>query len=316
VWSEALDGTSIAADGSDFTIAGLTVSGATLQAGDVTVRLTTSAQTPSTSYTVECLAGNVLDLAATPNTLTSANFTGFVPVDTTPPTDPTNVEATGGAASPTIASLTWTASTDNVGVTGYRIYRATTATGTYNEIGTSAATSYSDTSGVPGQDYWYKVSAYDAANNESGLTAATGTPVTATWTEPPHGGYTNDTDLCKMCHVPHQAASATNILRETGEAYAYTGVCYACHDGSGADKNLKTGTENSFASAPIMKSGHLLLNDDASADLTDYCSSCHDPHITPLAPGDFLPKDTINGKTAGLSDNTWCFACHDDANSW
>jgi len=79
VWSEDLSGASIAADGSDFTIAGLTVSAASLDADGVTVHLTTSSQTPSTAYTVQCAAGNIADLAGNTNALTSAGFTGFVP---------------------------------------------------------------------------------------------------------------------------------------------------------------------------------------------------------------------------------------------
>ena len=76
VFSESLQSGSISA--SDFTIAGLTVSGATLQGDNITVRLTTSAQTSSQAYTVQCPAGNVLDLAGNGNSSASAGFTGFV----------------------------------------------------------------------------------------------------------------------------------------------------------------------------------------------------------------------------------------------
>ena len=56
--------------------------------------------------------------------------------DTTPPTTPTGLSAT--AISGSQVNLSWTASTDNVGVTGYRIYRNGT------QIATTAATSYGD----------------------------------------------------------------------------------------------------------------------------------------------------------------------------
>jgi len=52
-------------------------------------------------------------------------------------TVPTGLTAT--AISSTQINLAWTASTDNVGVTGYRVYRGTTL------IATVTATSYSDT---------------------------------------------------------------------------------------------------------------------------------------------------------------------------
>ncbi len=53
-------------------------------------------------------------------------------------------------------------STDNVGVTGYRIYRDGT------QVGTTANTTYQDMGLSPSTTYTYTVSAYDAANNESG----------------------------------------------------------------------------------------------------------------------------------------------------
>jgi hypothetical protein len=78
--------------------------------------------------------------------------------DTQAPSVPTHVQA----ASPSSGSVTvtFTASTDNVGVTGYNIYRNGSI------VGTSASTSYSDT-GLADGTYSYTVSAYDAAGNTS-----------------------------------------------------------------------------------------------------------------------------------------------------
>lgn len=79
--------------------------------------------------------------------------------DTQAPSVPTGL--TGTATSMTEIGLTWTASTDNVGVTGYRIYRDGT------QIGVSATTSYSDTGLTRSTAYSYTVLAYDAAGNAS-----------------------------------------------------------------------------------------------------------------------------------------------------
>jgi gliding motility-associated-like protein len=76
------------------------------------------------------------------------------------PTVPTNLQ--GAALSVTSAQLSWTASTDNVGVTGYRIYRDGSA------IGTSATTTFTDNGLSVGIYYSYTVAAFDAAGNESG----------------------------------------------------------------------------------------------------------------------------------------------------
>ena len=83
----------------------------------------------------------------------------FAPtLDTTPPSMPTGLAAT--ATTGTAASLAWSASSDNVGVTGYRVYegaRFWTTTGTTFQLGGLAcATAYS-----------VAVEAYDAAKNAS-----------------------------------------------------------------------------------------------------------------------------------------------------
>ena len=57
--------------------------------------------------------------------------------------------------------LTWSASLDNVGVTGYRVYR-----GGQQIASRGATTSYTDTSRPPGT-YSYTVRAEDAAGNVS-----------------------------------------------------------------------------------------------------------------------------------------------------
>ncbi len=79
--------------------------------------------------------------------------------DTQPPTAPANLTAT--AASSSQINLTWSASTDNVGVTGYRILRGGT------QVGTSTGTSYSDTGLAANTPYSYVVQAVDAAGNVS-----------------------------------------------------------------------------------------------------------------------------------------------------
>jgi hypothetical protein len=80
--------------------------------------------------------------------------------DTTPPSVPTNVTA---VEVPGVQiTVSWTASTDNVGVTGYNILRNGT------EIGTSTTTTYADTGPLTtGVGYTYNVSAFDAAGNTS-----------------------------------------------------------------------------------------------------------------------------------------------------
>lgn len=90
------------------------------------------------------------------------------PVDTAAPTVPANPRVTGTTTA-TVA-LAWDASTDNVGVTGYDVYRGTV------KVGTPAGTSYTDTGLTAATAYQYTVRARDAAGNVSAASAAvTGT---------------------------------------------------------------------------------------------------------------------------------------------
>ncbi len=79
--------------------------------------------------------------------------------DTEAPTTPASLAAT--ATSETSINLSWSASTDNTGVTEYRIYRG----GSY--LAAAVSTSYSDSGLTAGTTYTYTVSARDAAGNES-----------------------------------------------------------------------------------------------------------------------------------------------------
>ncbi len=83
--------------------------------------------------------------------------------DTTAPSVPVGVSAT--AISSTRIDLSWTASTDDVGVASYRIYRGGSL------LATVAGTSYSDTGLEAGTGYTYNVSAVDGAGNASSLSA-------------------------------------------------------------------------------------------------------------------------------------------------
>lgn len=84
--------------------------------------------------------------------------------DTTAPTIPAGLSAT--AVSQTQINLSWTASTDAVGVTGYKVYRAGT------QIGTSATTTFQNTGLTANTAYSYTVAAYDAAGNTSAQSSA------------------------------------------------------------------------------------------------------------------------------------------------
>jgi hypothetical protein len=84
------------------------------------------------------------------------------PPPDTPPTAPTSVTATAGDHHVVLA---WTASTDDHGVTGYRVYRV--LAGGPQLVTTVTGTSFDDEGLTDGVRYTYHVTAIDAVPNES-----------------------------------------------------------------------------------------------------------------------------------------------------
>lgn len=84
--------------------------------------------------------------------------------DTQPPTVPQNLTARLQTA--TSVELTWSASTDNVGVKDYRIYRAV-GSGVLRSVTNTTATSFIDSGLQSNTLYKYAVSAIDGAGNKS-----------------------------------------------------------------------------------------------------------------------------------------------------
>ena len=98
-----------------------------------------------------------------------------IAADVTAPSIPTGLTAT--AISSSQINLAWTASTDDVAVTGYQVFRDSVF------IATSSGTTYADTGLSPGTAYFYTVTAFDAAvniSNQSATATATTSAVTAT----------------------------------------------------------------------------------------------------------------------------------------
>jgi YD repeat-containing protein len=113
----------------------------------------------ATNYTFSVRARD-----AAVNTGPAATSLPFKTLDTVAPSVPTNVTATSTVS--TTVNVSWTASTDNVAVTGYKVFRGG------SQIGTSPTNSYADNTTVGTTAYSYKVSAYDAVPNNSAQSSA------------------------------------------------------------------------------------------------------------------------------------------------
>ena len=91
--------------------------------------------------------------------------------DTQPPSAPAGLSATSVGSNQ--ISLTWSASSDNVGVTGYVIERCqSSACSNFAQVATATSTTYKDAALTAGTSYVYRVRARDAASNSSGYSSA------------------------------------------------------------------------------------------------------------------------------------------------
>jgi chitodextrinase len=125
---------------------------------------------PSSTYSYTVRAVDSFGSSAASST---ASATTLTPPDTQAPSVPSGLTAPNVGT--TTVTLTWSASSDNVGVTGYDILRGGSV------IGSSTSTSASFSNLTPGTTYAFSVRARDAAGNvsqSSGALSVTTTPAT------------------------------------------------------------------------------------------------------------------------------------------
>lgn len=138
-----------------FTLIGENESGASAEPISFVYRVVTSTGSYNHTWTV-------------PNDDWAAGIGAFLATnDTTPPSDPTSLQATAAGSSQ--IDLTWTASTDDVAVSVYRVEQCQGAgCVNFSEVAQPTATSYSAQSLNASTLYRFRVRAQDAANNLSG----------------------------------------------------------------------------------------------------------------------------------------------------
>src|SRR5437899_11900267 len=170
------------------------------------------------------------------------NGVGATPsADATPPSMPTGL--TVAAAGSTGANLSWSASTDNVGVTGYIVRRngvqvATPATTSFADTGLSAATTYS-----------YTVAARDAAGNTS--PDSTSVSITIADTTPPSTPTGLTAAVAGSSGANLSWGASTDNVGVTGYIVRRNGVQVATPaTTSFADTGLSAATSSTTAAAP------------------------------------------------------------------
>ena len=142
------------------------------------------------------------------NSDTTTNTVNNPVVDSQVPTVPTNLAATPVSSSQ--INLTWNAATDNVAVTGYKVFRGG------SQIATATMTSYSDTGLSSGLTYSYTVSAYDAAGNESVQSSVALGTTPALDTTLPTVSFTNPTNNSTVTNSVTVTANANDNIGVVG----------------------------------------------------------------------------------------------------
>ena len=164
------------------------------------------------------------------------------PNDTTPPSTPTGLSASL-VSSPLQVNLSWNASSDNVGVAGYTVYRngavLTTLPGT--------VTTYND-SAVTSGTYSYAVDAFDAAGNHSAASAPASVNIPDTQAPTVPGGFTASASSATQVNLGWTAS--TDNVGVTGYTVYRDGNVLASVSGSTlsySDTSVSANTTYAYA---------------------------------------------------------------------
>ncbi len=212
--------------------------------------------TASTAYTFTVKAKDAAgNISAASN---SVNVTTLAASDTTAPTAPTSLTASG--TTQTTTNLSWTASTDNVAVTGYDVYQGTSLIGS-----TTTATTYAVTGLTASTAYAFTVKAKDAAGN---ISAASNTANVTTL-----ANSTNATDLMFSEYIEGTSNNkALEIANNTGAAVSlsiYTVKKQTNGSGAWSTGITLSGTLNNGAKFVMVNSAiNLSCYDAATANVS------------------------------------------------
>lgn len=207
------------------------------------------------------------------------------------------------AVSPTQINVSWTASIDNVAVTGYLVERcAGTSCSNFVQVGTPAGPSFSNTSLSDVTTYRYRVRARDAVPNISGYSSI------ASATTPDGTAPSTPTGLSATAVAFNQinlawTASSDNV--------AVTGYRVERCAGSGCSNfvQIATPASNSFSNTPVSGSTiyrYRVRANDAVPNLSGYSSiaTATTPAGVPVAP--VISPSTLLKKIEGQSYTiTW-----------
>ncbi|NTW22944.1 hypothetical protein HGA34_05425 [Candidatus Falkowbacteria bacterium] len=221
--------------------------------------------TNGTTYNYQVLAYDTSGNESAKSATSSAATT-----DTQAPTVPASLVASPISSSQ--INLSWATSTDNVAVTGYKVFRnnsqiATTTATTYNSTGLAASTTYN-----------YQISAFDAAGNTSAKSATSTATTTAADVQAPSVPSSlaatvissSQINLSWATSTDNVAVTGYNVYRNstliastTGSTYSSTGLAasslytyqVSAYDAAGNESAKSTSTAATTQAAPSVGGG-------------------------------------------------------------
>ncbi len=216
-------------------------------------------------------------------------------VDTEKPTQPTGLIVTSRAL--TAVSLDWTASTDNVGIAGYIIFR------NGHQVGTSFIPGYTDSGLAATSTYQYTVTAFDAAGNRSPVSPAV---AATTLTEPDTVAPTPPGDL-KATNVRKTSVTLTwtfsrDNVGVTGYDVVRDGTVVASVvDTAYTDAGLAPGSTHSYVVRAYDASNNA-SNNSNQVTVTTVAVVVPPPPTTPTQPTPTTPVTTDPGGPPPTTD--------------
>ncbi|WP_103068389.1 fibronectin type III domain-containing protein [Aquimarina sediminis] len=202
---------------------------------------------------------------------------GAVGGDTQAPTIPANLVASNVAS--TTLTLSWTASTDDVGVTGYDVYQGNTI------IGTTASTTMAIESLTASTAYQFKVKAKDAAGNVSGFSNTVNITTSAPAPADPCAGV---------------AAYDSNLTYQVGDRVVFQGDLYEVNPTGGWDNLGPCGAATGDTQAPTIPANVSASNVAETTLTLSWVASTDNVVVTGY---DIYMGNTNIGSTAGTSSN-------------
>lgn len=254
----------------------------------------TSAQTSgvnvTTGATPASIGGSGLLLNVTDSSIAPS-------ADTVAPSTPTGVTVISNQA--TQVSFNWNASTDNIGVTGYRIYRngsliATLSAGILN---------YTDSGVVPSTTYSYRVQAFDAAGNSSAQSTAVQVTTPASGSSTPTFDSVTVYAQALPVRTPNRVLVANTYAEFKSQlSAAQPGDRIDCSQATWSQSGQHNITKSGTAAAPIeiifgpgcKWTGGLNTNGGGPVYYCIYWQNCSYLNIF-CSPGSTMTSDVTNG---------------------